>query len=627
MPGQLTVCPFCGCGCGLYLRVEEGRSVGVCPSLSHPISQGRLCAKGWHAYELAATPLRLRRPLLRKDGKLVEATWPQALEAAARGLTDVKRRHGPQALAALGSPAATNEANFALMRLARQALGTNSVDFAGRLDLAGALGLHPTASIQQIDQADLLFLIDTDAGDDHPAITARLLRARRRGANVIALGQRHHRLARLANVELQCLPGRYVEVLKGLIAQLQGPSVENSPERVAVASGVPADRLRQAGTLLAEAQQPLVIVGRAVLRGAAAAAFFHQLDALLAALQKSPETSSGGWLALGAKANSRGALEMGLAPNLLSGYQPINSPQARQAFASAWGAALPEQPGLNLWAMNGAVRGLVLMGDDPAFSATNPTRTRELLDSLEFLVVLDSVRSGPAERADVVLPGAAFGEEEGRFTSLEGRVQRVRGVISPPAEAKPNWEALALLAKQLGADFGYSSPAAIMEQIAALTPLYQGISHAQLAQGGRLLSPSQGELPAAPAEAKRDEAALDLPFWLALDLGDSWEGEPALLSLPVLRQEFSLLLKEFPLGFIELNPADAKSLGVRPGGKVKLSGRQGEFVISARLSEEVPAGLALLPFWQRARGLAVIGLMESNGRPTVAPVQVKIEGA
>lgn len=662
MPAILTTCPFCGCGCGLYLRSEEGRLAGVFPSLAHPVSQGRLCIKGWHAYELSMSPARLTNPLVRKEGELVAATWEEALQRAAEGLQQVKQQHGSQALAVLGSAGCTNEANFALMRLARQTLGTNNVDFSGRLDWAAASGPYPGSSIPSIDEADLILLVETDAGDEHPAITARLLRARRRGTKLIAVTQRRHRMARLAELHLQPSPGRAAEVVAGVIAATFTTSffttlpdaivkslasiflrlADFSPEKAAAAAGVSIEQIRQAAQAFVEAKKPVALIGRGALRDPRAKDLISSVSSLFALGQAMGQQSpgadaTGGWLALGAKANSRGAHEMGLDPALLTGYQPISEARAREAFEAAWGARLPHQRGLGLWEMQGAVRGMLIMADDSSFSTPDHKTVRKILEGLDFLVVQDSLAGELAERADVVLPGAAFGEEDGTFTSLDGRLQRVRRGVSPPGEARPHWEIVCQLAASMKTDFGFRSPSDVMDQIALLTPLYERISYPSLEEGyGRLLPIHflhGGEFSVTPPlELKAEPPAREsaLPLCLAVDFSvSSWEGDPVVLSCPTLRREFSLQIKDFPAGFVEVNPDDAKRLGLRNGSKVRVVGREGEFTAALRISEEVPAGVVLLPFWQRERAFPVLEeKREAADRlPFIEPVAVRIEGA
>jgi predicted molibdopterin-dependent oxidoreductase YjgC len=622
--------------------------------LAHPVAQGRLCVRGWHAHELATSHIRLLSPLVRKNGQLVAVKYPEAIEFAAAGLREAKKQRGSQALAVLGSPNATNEANFALMRFARQVLGTNNLDFSGRLDWLPSATVNPSTPIENIDKADLIFLFDTDSGDDHPAVTARLIRARRRGAKLINIGTRQHRLARIAGLNIQILPGTLPEFIAGLIAALltmtpsigylEGitkPQADYTPEKAARACGAKVEEIRQAAKAFQEAHRPLALLGRGAIRDAQATVMLSAAGTLFAlgqALGQEPFGAKPGnsLMPLGSRGNSRGAREMGLDPTLLSGYQPITDEAARKRFESAWGAALPQEKGLNLWDMAGKVRALYVMADAPASCLSDPKKIDELLAGVEFLVVQDSINSALAERADVVLPGAALGEEEGTFTNLEGRVQLLRKALPPPAQVHANWEIVNQIARALGVDFGYESSAGIMQQIAALTPLYGSITYEKLEKGFGELLPAELLPSVAPAvswqeldnEAAKSDA--DYPLLLAVDYAASyWEGDKVVLSCPTLRNEFTIQIKDFPQGFVALNPEDARNLNVRPMSKIKIIGKNGEFIISAQISKEVPAGVVLLPFWERAKATPVLQAMRNNadGLPCIEVEQVRIEGA
>ncbi len=647
MAEVLTVCPFCGCGCGLYLRAEEGRVSGVFPSSVHPVSQGRLCTKGWHAHELPLSPWRLDTPLVRKNGKLTPATWSQALDEAAQGLDRMKQSHGSQALAALGSSRCTNEANYLLMRLARQVLGTNNVDFSGRPD--GLLSWTAAAcGIAGIDEADFLLLVETDGGDEHPAISARLLRARRRGAKIVAIGLRSHRLARLADVHLQALPGHSSEVIAGIVATVftnssKIPSAEKAgkpfflrvPEftpEMAAAAGVKMETMLQAAALFAACEKPLALIGQGAYRYTGAEEIRRALSGLFDIGREmgkhSPGGAEGGGILLGARGNTRGALEMGVAPDLLPGYQPVAAGAAREAFAAAWKSPLPEQPGLSLREMRQSVRALLVMADAPLFFQPEQRKVKELLQGLEFLVVQDSISGELLEKADVVLPAAAFGEEDGTFTSLEGRVQRTRKAVSPPGEARPHYEILGQLARRLGTNFGYAGPAEIMQEIAALTPRYERVSYQVLEGAPGMLLPTPN-LPAeenpstAPAQPPTPAHDPAFPYLLVADYSSSWEGDPAALSCCTLRGEFTIQMKDWPGGFVEMNPQDAESLGLRPGARVRVEGEKGEFAATLRISAELPAGVAAVPFRQAEQAGAV--LAAETGAAWLGPAKVRIE--
>jgi predicted molibdopterin-dependent oxidoreductase YjgC len=623
--GVLTVCPFCACGCAIYLRNEEGRLTGVCPSLSHPISQGRLCTKGWHAHEITISARRVTRPLVRKNGKLTETSWEQALEAAAAGLSQVKKVNGAEALAVLGSASCTNEANFALARLARQALGTNNLDFVGRPEFSDVAGVIPSAGVAEIAEADVILLLDADTGDEHPVLSSHVIRARRRGAKIINLGIRRHNLTHRADVVLESFPGRQTEVLAGIAAEMvktapnaseTGAFSDYSLEKAAIATQIATEKLQEAATLLAQAKKLVVLVGRASAADPRSGEKFAAMTALLKLWRAGTGQDANigaNLLVLGGRANTRGALEMGVHPALLSGYQ------------NADGAK-----GLPLAQMAGKVRGLFALADDPRDGLGTPAQAEALLEGIEFLVVQTAIMSDLALRADVVLPAATLAEEEGCITNMEGCVQAIRPVAPPLGEARANWEIIAKLARQFGVELGCQNVTDILTQIAAAAPLYAGVTKAALENpAGTLVRPAVGIhapaiTPKLAAEAPVRNA--DYGLVLVVDVSEpSWEGDRLVMACPTLSREFCLQLKDFPNGCILLSQVDAQKLNLRNNAKVRVVGKQGEFATSLQVNPEVPEGLLLLPLRERGRLAAL--LSKAADAEFYAPLEVRIEGA
>lgn len=263
MPYVMTDCPFCGCGCGLYLEVQGQKVLGVAPSGAHPVSRGRLCVKGWHAHELATSSQRFRTPLVRQSGRLREASWEKALDLIASRLNEIKATGGPGAVGVLGSPRGTNEENYLLAKLARCCLGTNNVDFADRLEaLPGVFDLPqyrhlttPSLTLNDLDRADLIVLWQSDPSQEHPAVASSVLRATERGTPVIEVTARRGQLGGLAQHHLSPRPGTDVYLVYGLlraaferkqpsapVAEALAASISDwVPERTEVVTGVSAD--------------------------------------------------------------------------------------------------------------------------------------------------------------------------------------------------------------------------------------------------------------------------------------------------------------------------------------------------------------------------------------------------
>jgi predicted molibdopterin-dependent oxidoreductase YjgC len=563
----------------------------------------------------------------------------------------------------LGSARCTNEDNYLLMKLARRALGTNNVDFSPRVEaLPGLYDLpqyrHVTlsgAALDDLDRADAIVMWQTDLAQEHPAAAARIIRAAGRGVPVIDVGVRSGQLGHLARVRLSPRPGTGAQLAAGLLhlvlsrakpgsgeAEMMAASVAYcTPERTETVTGVPSSDLRQAGEALADAARRLVVCNRAATLEAQGA----DLLMSLAALGRSGNNDSGGWpglLWLSHYSNFQGARDMGVVPHLLTGYQAVSDAQVSQKFARAWGRPLPTEPGLAAWEMLGQVRGLFIMGDDPARALPDTEGVKQALSSLEFLVVQDIFLTPAAEAAHVVLPGASFAEKDGTFTSAERRIQRVRKAIAPPGQARADWEILCELSSRMGQPMHYASPARIMDEIAELTPLYAGISYQSLEQEwGRCWSPAAAAEPGAAGEAAGrrkaesisvgEEAGLEVneefPLLLVADydLG-AWADDAMVAGSVALRRELGAD-RSTPVPVVEMSPGDAQARQLREGQRLRVRSQRGEMEAAVHISPAVCSGVVVLPFRMRgaARSVMPPSTHRDTGMPLLPPCAVSVE--
>jgi predicted molibdopterin-dependent oxidoreductase YjgC len=645
----------------LYLQVAGGRVIGTSPSPDHPVARGRLCVKGWHAHEVATSPGRLTRPLIRRDAALEPTSWSDALDLVAGRLLSLKAEHGAAAVGVLGSARCTNEDNFLLSKLARVGLGTNNVDTTARLEaLPGLFDLpqyrhltRPGAGIAALDEADLIILWRTDPVQDHPAAAARIVRAARRGVPIVEVAWLSGQMGNAAALKLAPRPGSDAWLAGGLlhIALQQAASLspeweclaasfsDLTPDRAEAATGVPAGLIAEAGRMLGAAVRPLIVYTRALTLQSEAA----DVLAGLSALRHNNHGSGEGWprlLWLSRYSNLQGARDMGVVPYFLPGYQPLADQRARAKFGEAWGAPIPTEGGLSGWEMLGAVRALFVMGDDPLGALPDPAGARRALGALDLLVVVDTVLSPTTEAAHVVLPGASFAEKDGTFTSSEHRLQRLRAAVSPPGEARPEWQIICELSRRLGRPMEYASAADIMAEVASLAPPYTGITYQALddSPGGLFVPPqattgeeagetaARAELSLPAEQAPAPETDDGFPFILALDHGlRSWGSEPIVLGSVCLRRE--LAPGRAPrTAQLEISAADARQSGFRDGQQVVVRSRVGEMRGALHLSESLRPGLLLLPYSAREAAAAVMppSLHGETGVPLLLPCAVSI---
>jgi formate dehydrogenase alpha subunit len=676
MKHTLTICPYCGTGCSFYLLTDEhGQAVGVQPSSTHPVSRGQLCAKGWNAFAFVNHPQRLTTPLLRRGSELVPASWEEALSTVAERLQAIRRQHGPQALMFASSAKATNEENYLLMKLTRAVFGTNNVDHCARLchaasvtGLADTLGSAAmTSSIACVDEADLFFVIGANPTEQHPIIGARLLQALRRGAGLIVADSRRIRLAHHADLHLRPRHGSDVALLNAIAHVILAEGLEDRafiaertenieslratvaawpPERAAAVSGVPAEQIAAAARLLAGAGKAMILYAMGLTQHRHGADNVRAI-ANLALLTGNIGRPGAGINPLRGQNNVQGACDMGALPEVYSGYQKVADAAVREKFAAAWGvASLPETPGLTLTAamnatLTGGVRGMFIMGENPVLSDPDQAHARRALASLELLVVQDIFLTETAQLADVVLPAASFAERDGTFTNTERRVQRLRRALPPPGECRGDGEILGELAARAGYQgMRYAHPAAIMAEIAALTPIYAGISYARLEEHGLQWPCPSAEHPGTPVlhqqafprgrgrffpvEPQADSEAPDQDFPLLLSTGrNAFQYHTGTMT-----RRSHLLEREEPAPYVEIHPQDAQRLGIRPRETVAVVTRRGRIEVAARVTETVSTGTLFLPF-HYAEGAANIltrnDLDAESGTPAYKVSAARVE--
>lgn len=639
----LTTCPFCGCGCQFYLQILDGEICGVIPCKTDEVSEGKLCIKGRNAHRFVQHKDRLKKPLIKQDGKLIETSWQKAFDIIGKRLGEIKRDFGPDSIGLLSSAKCTNEENFLFMKFARAAIGTNNIDHCARLchastvvGLMSAFGSGAmTNSIPEVEGAECIFVIGSNTIEQHPMIGSRIVKAKDKGAKLIVADPRRIPLARFADIYLQMKPGTDVCLLNGLMNIILKEGLEDKdfigqrtegsdefrkkielypPEKVQEICDIGAEDLRKAARMYGEARRAMIIYSMGITQHTTGTDNVRS-TANLALLTGNVGREFTGVNPLRGQNNVQGACDMGALPNVYSGYQSIADKVSREKFEQAWNTQLPQQPGLTVVEMidaacQGSLKAMYIMGENPMVSDPDLNHVREGLKALDFLVVQDIFLSETAMLADVVLPAASFAEKEGTFTATDRRVLRVRKAVDPPGESKPDWVIISQLAQKMGnSEFGYSSAQDIVEEIARLTPIYGGISYDRLDKGGILAWPcptpdhpgtkflhektfTRGKGRFTPIDY-RDPAELpdrEFPFILTTGrvIFQYHTG--------TMTRRISSLEREAPTGFVELNPQDAQKLKLGQGDTVKVRSRRGEIQINAFITDKVAPGIVFIPF-------------------------------
>lgn len=639
-----TVCPWCGTGCAIRLIHDGGRVIGSEPVDGHPASRGGLCAKGWSAHAFINHPDRLTTPLIRRGERLLPATWDEAIDVVVSRFLEIRQRHGADSLMFLSSAKGTNEENYLLMKLARGVFGTNNVDHCARLchsssvaALVQTLGSGAmTSPVDDIDHSDLLFVIGSNTTEQHPLIGGRIIRrVTSGGARLIVADPRSIPLARHATLHLLHRPGSDTALILGMIRTIVDEGVQNrrfigertegyddfvrslegwTPERAAELTGIPPEEIRTAARLFARAESAMILYAMGITQHSHGVDNVRALSSL-ALLTGNVGRPGAGICPLRGQNNVQGSCDMGCLPDLLTGYQPVADPAVRQKFADAWGvASLPERPGLPLTraidaALDGEIRGMLVTGENPLLTDPDSTRTRRALERLQTLVVIDIFPTETAQVAHVVLPAACFAEKEGSVTSTERRVQLLRKVVEPPGTARGEREIFALIARRAGhGGMEYPDAASVMEEIRRLTPIYGGITHERLREGGIQWPCPDGGHPGTPrlhterftrgrgrfvpVTYRPPAEGPDSDYPLLLTTGrvaPQWHGGSMTRRAPLLE-------REEPSPFVEINPADAVRVGITDRRRVTVTSRRGSITLTARVTDRVREGVIFIPF-------------------------------
>jgi formate dehydrogenase alpha subunit len=650
-----TICPYCGVGCQLNVRVKDEKIVASIPDPNGLANCGQACVKGRYGItDFVNHHDRLKVPLVRKNGELKEASWDEALVVVAEGL----KRYSSQEVAVITSAKCTNEENYIMQKFARAVLGTNNVDHCARLchaptvaGLVQSFGSGAmTNSIKEIGDAACILAIGTNTTEDHPVIALEMKRAVNNGGKLIVANPREIDLCNSASLWLRHSPGTDVALLMGMMRVIVDEGLLDSAfvkdrcenfeefkeslkdfglDFVEAITKVPRDKLMEAARMFATNSPGTVLYSMGITQHS------HGTDNVMATANLAMLTGNVGKPSTGVNPlrgqnNVQGACDMGALPNVYSGYQAVGNPAIREKFETAWGCQLPASlkdkfgitwacslplaPGLTLVEMLDAayrkeMKAIYLVGENPALSDPDSQHVQEALSRLDFFVAQDIFLSETAKLAHVVLPAASFAEKDGTFTNTERRVQRVRKVIEPVGDSRPDWWIVCQIAKKLGAKgFDYRDPNEIMEEIRNLTPSYGGISYERLDNGG-IQWPCPLDDHPGTAILHKDIFVRGKGRFMPLKYippGESPDEEyPLILTTgrslyhfhtgTMTRKVTGLNMIE-PEGTVEISPQDASRLGIAQGDRVKITSRRGGVVTKAKITETMPAGLVFMVF-------------------------------
>ncbi|MBE9542255.1 MAG: molybdopterin-dependent oxidoreductase, partial [Proteobacteria bacterium] len=607
-----TICGFCGVGCSLVMGSVDGQIIEVNPSHKEDtVNRSTLCVRGHFAHDFLNVSERLTSPLIRRDGELSPATWDEALEVVAKGLISIKKKNGPQSLAFLGSSKCTVEENYIFQKMARVILGTNNVDNGSygsekaviNLINEKLIGGDRIKPLSGLEEAEIIFVIGADPTQSAPVVGYYLKRASRiKGIPLIVADPRKTGLVPFSSLWLPIAPHSDYAMINALAAILYKRQSYDTDfinkftesfdlycdglssvdlKKVSRVTGLSIELMEKAADLI-EGKKIAFVIGHGIMQqryGTLA------MDALLnlALMTGSLGGDGQGIYLLARENNQMGAWDMGAAPDFLPGRQSLNNDIIRKHWEQNWEVKLSPDPGLNIIRMieeaeKHNLKALYIMGENPIRSLPQPKRISNALNNLELLIVQDILDTETTQLADVVLPGAAFSEKGGTFTNLEGRIQSFEPVVSPPGEAKPDWEILDMLFDTMHYFKRYSSLQEIRAEIINLVPMYTELgrngeeSWIKECSNIRLFHPDgEGELiHFSPVIKTGDERSdKDYPFTAILGSLRYHLGGGT-------RTGYSDRIKAFGLkGEVEISSDDGARLNLKEGDRVRISSPYG----------------------------------------------------
>ncbi len=675
-----TTCPYCGVGCGLKLDVTNTNLIARADDApANNSSQGMLCVKGRFGFEYVNHHDRLSTPLIRRDGMLTEATWDEALDLVADKFVEFRGSFG-----ALASAKGTNEDAYVIQKFVRSVMDSNNVDHCTRLchspsvhAMLQSLGSGATSnSYVDYEHAGCLMVVGSDSSANHPVVAVRFRRAVKRGAVLIVVNPKWTELNYYADIWLRPKPGTDVALFNGLayilldddlvdrefiatrtegFAEWAAVVREYPPAVTSEITGVPVGDLSAAARAFGKPpfSGSCMIWGMGVSQHSNGTANAHGVINLALAAGMAGKPGSG-ISPLRGQNNVQGCGDAGCIPDNLPGYQALTAAN-RARFAAAWGQMTDRAAGLTVTSMveaagRGDLKAMYIVGENPFLDEANLDHARHAMHNLEFVVVQDIFLQETAQIAHVVLPATSFAEKEGTFTNSERRVQRVRAALTPIGQSRPDWAITCDIARRvcrrLGLDerqFRYSAPREIFDEMARLTPIVAGISHARLDRAGGIQWPCPApDHPGTPnlytenfprpsglarlTAVRQGPAAMELPddeYPIVLNTGRvlyHWHGG-------TMTTRVDGLVDLVPEVEATINPIDADTYGVRHGDRVQVISRRGRITCRAKVNREVGPGELFMPFVSlqgAAANFLTNNVYDPNGMPEYKVCAVRI---
>ncbi|MDD2917872.1 formate dehydrogenase subunit alpha [Rhodoferax sp.] len=657
-----SVCPYCGVGCQLTYNVKDNKILFV-EGRDGPANHGRLCVKGRYGFDYAHHPQRLTQPLIRradapKRGDFTmdparvmdvfrEATWEEALALAGGKLKQIRDQYGKKSLAGFGSAKGSNEEAYLFQKLVRTGFGSNNVDHCTRLCHASSVAalLEGIGSggvsnpVMDVTQAEVVIVIGANPTVNHPVGATWIKNAVKNGTKLVVCDPRRSDMARLAHRFLQFKPDTDVALLNAMMHVIVHEGLVNqdfiasrtigfeelrknvegySPEVMAPICGIDADTIKYVARLYATSKASMILWGMGVSQ------HIHGTDnarclIALALMTGQIGRSGTGLHPLRGQNNVQGASDAGLIPMMYPDYQSVSDPQVQARFESSWklpAGSLDNKPGLTVIEVmhaikRGEVRGMYIMGENPAMSDPDVHHAHEALAALDHLVVQDIFLTETAYLADVILPASAFPEKTGSFTNTDRLVQMGRQAITPPGNARQDLWIIEQMAARLGLDWQYADVSQVFDEMRHTMPSIGGITWDRLEREHAVTYPcvaegdpgepvvfvdsfprESGRARFVPADIIPANERPDAEYPMVLITGRQLEH----WHTGSMTRRATVLDAIEPDPVVLMHPLDLAALGGKPGDVVTLASRRGTVSLYARADESSPRGAVFVPF-------------------------------
>ncbi|MCZ6575238.1 MAG: formate dehydrogenase subunit alpha [Gammaproteobacteria bacterium] len=654
-----SVCPYCGVGCQIAYQVKDNEIIAV-QGRDGPANHNRLCVKGRFGFDYINHPHRLKVPLIRRDDApknaegevnpadpfthFREATWEEALGVAAGGLTQIRSRDGGQALAGFGSAKGSNEEAYLVQKLVRTGFGTNNVDHCTRLCHASSVAAllegigsgAVTAPFTACEDADVIIVIGANPTENHPVAATFFKQAVKQGTTLIVMDPRGQALKRHATYMLQFKPGTDVALINAMLnviisEKLYNPNYveahtegfENlrrhikdfTPEAMAEICGVDPDMLRTVARLFAKANAGIIFWGMGISQ------HVHGTDNARCLIALAMVTGQVGRPGTGlhplrGQNNVQGASDAGLIPMMYPDYQLVEARDVRKQFEDAWGTPLDAKRGLTVVEIMdavhaGQIKGMYIMGENPAMSDPDTHHARAGLAKLEHLVVQDIFLTETAFHADVVLPASAWPEKDGTVTNTNRQVQLGRKALELPGDTRQDWWIIQEIARRMGLDWNYKGPSDVFAEMATVMPSLNNITWERLEREDACTYPCDAPdqpghdivfgdgFPTASGRAKLVSADVlppdeqpDAEFPMVLSTGRQLEH----WHTGAITRRARVLDEIEPEAVASLSSIDLRRLDISPGDPIRVVTRRGAIELKSRLDSAIPEGCVFVPF-------------------------------